>query len=38
MEILINGKYVTKEETMDVINPYDNSVVDSISIADKMMC
>ena len=35
MEILINGKYVTKEETMDVINPYDNSVVDSISIADK---
>lgn len=35
MEILINGKYVTKEETMDVINPYDNSVVDNIPIADK---
>ena len=35
MDILINGKHVSKNETMDVINPYDNSIIDTIPIADK---
>lgn len=35
MEVLINGKHITKEETMDVLNPYDGSVVDIIPICDK---
>ncbi|MBE6494083.1 MAG: aldehyde dehydrogenase family protein [Methanosphaera stadtmanae] len=35
MEILINGKHISKKETMDVINPYNNSIVDTIPIANK---
>lgn len=35
MDFLINGKKVSKNETMDVINPYNNEIVDTIPIADK---
>ena len=35
MEMLINSKHISTDETMDVINPYDNSVVDTIPVADK---
>lgn len=35
MEILINGEHISKNETIDVLNPYDNSVVDTIPVADK---
>ena len=35
MEILINGKHIKKDEHIDVLNPYDNSLVDTVPIADK---
>ena len=35
MEILINGKHIQKDEHIDVLNPYDNSLVDTVPIADK---
>ena len=35
MEMLINSKHISTDETMDVINPYDNSIVDTIPVADE---
>ena len=35
MDVLINGKHIDKDEHMDVLNPYDNSVVDTVPILDK---
>lgn len=35
MEMIINSKHISTENRMDVINPYDNSVVDTIPIADE---
>ncbi len=35
MEMLINSGYVSTDEKMDVLNPYDNSIVDTISVADE---
>ena len=35
MEMLINSKHISTEERMDVTNPYDNSVVDTIPVADE---
>lgn len=35
MEMLINSEHVSNDERMDVINPYDNSVVDTIPMANK---
>lgn len=35
MEILINGKHISKKETINVINPYNNSIVDTIPMANK---
>lgn len=33
--MLINSEHVSNDERMDVINPYDNSVVDTIPMANK---
>lgn len=33
--MLINSKHISTEQSMDVINPYDNSVVDTIPVADE---
>ena len=35
MEMLINSKHISTDETIDVTNPYDNSVVDTIPVADE---
>ena len=35
MEMLINSKHISTDKSMDVLNPYDNSIVDTIPIADK---
>ena len=35
MEILINSKHISTNDTRNVVNPYDNSIVDTIPIADK---
>jgi len=33
--MLINGKFEDKEETLNVVNPYNNETVDTVPIADK---
>lgn len=33
--MLINSKHISTDKSMDVLNPYDNSIVDTIPIADK---
>ena len=35
MEMLINSKHISTEERMEVTNPYDNSIVDTIPVADE---
>ena len=35
MEMLIGSENVSSNEKMDVINPYDNSIVDTIPVADE---
>jgi len=35
MEMLINSKHISTDKSMDVLNPYDNSIVDTIPLADK---
>ena len=35
MEMLINSNHISTDKSMDVLNPYDNSIVDTIPIADK---
>ena len=34
MQMYIAGKWVDKAETMDVINPYDGSVIDTVPKGD----
>jgi lactaldehyde dehydrogenase len=34
MEMLINGKKITKDENHNVINPYNNEIVDKVPLAD----
>lgn len=36
MEMLINGKYVTSDEKIDVYNPYSNEIIDNIPHANKL--
>ena len=35
MEMLIGGKHISSEDTEDVINPYDDEVIDTIPIAHR---
>lgn len=35
MEMLINSKHISTEERIEVTNPYDNSIVDTIPVADE---
>jgi lactaldehyde dehydrogenase len=35
MEMLIGGKHISSEDTKDVINPYDDEVIDTIPIAHR---
>jgi lactaldehyde dehydrogenase len=35
MKMLINGKFEEKEETFNVINPYNQKIVDNVPIADR---
>lgn len=37
MEMLINGENISADERMNVINPYDDTVVDTIPVADEKM-
>ena len=35
MDMLIGGKYVTSDDKLEVLNPYDNEVIDTIPIAHR---
>ncbi|MDR2873847.1 MAG: aldehyde dehydrogenase family protein [Methanobrevibacter sp.] len=36
MNILINGKYVRKDEVIDVINPYTHKIIGNVPVCDKI--